>query len=74
MRTTLFLFGLWTHAVIVNIYQDGLGKEKYLRAVDYNWMDTSIWFWWWSWVVSVFIVIYLDQRDSRGKENGGVIC
>jgi hypothetical protein len=55
-----FYLGLLAGYCWGQLYQDWLGKEKYLKAADLLWSDTR---WWW-WGIAIVILTIAAGREE----------
>ena len=64
-RYTGFWAGAITAMCSLQLYQDILGKERYIAAVQSGWLNTS----WWMWAILIGATLFshavLSQRKRK---------
>jgi hypothetical protein len=53
-----FYFGMFIYFIQQQIFQDAIGKERYIKLVDLAWMNTSVWFWLTVLILGVFVYFW----------------
>lgn len=62
IKSDNFWLGFFVSLCINSLHQDLMGKEKYIKYIDFTWVDTPYWIW------IVLILLCVGIRNYEGKK------
>jgi len=66
-NTADFWVGFVTAGLIVNMYQDWMGKDRYITFCREHWVNTE----WWMWFAAlVALLVWYCWRKARAAREG----